>query len=155
MFAAELFNVSDKMHSTLQQLLKYKNNRVIKRYKKDYPDSNLTANEAFNELLKYIWLCVQHMADKRNNPNKTSLKFRCVMHIEMTDIDNMWHTFLLFTRDYQVFCDKYLGYFFHHQPAPIKLAKTSQKKYEAELSRYLSYIYDKLGEETLVKWFPH
>ncbi len=31
-------------------------------------------------------------------------------------IDSMWHTFLLFTRAYADFTEKYLGIFLHHEP---------------------------------------
>ena len=32
-------------------------------------------------------------------------------------VDLAWHEFILFTRNYQVFCDKALGRFLHHAPA--------------------------------------
>jgi hypothetical protein len=32
-------------------------------------------------------------------------------------VDVAWHEFILFTRNYQVFCDKSLGRFLHHTPA--------------------------------------
>jgi hypothetical protein len=31
-------------------------------------------------------------------------------------IDSMWHTFLLFTKDYRTFCIDYLGKFIEHEP---------------------------------------
>ncbi|WP_415898003.1 glycine-rich domain-containing protein [Neptuniibacter sp. QD57_21] len=32
-------------------------------------------------------------------------------------VDVVWHEFILFTRDYEVFCSKALGQFLHHTPA--------------------------------------
>lgn len=32
------------------------------------------------------------------------------------EIDQMWHTFLLFTRDYRDFCEQWLGRFVEHEP---------------------------------------
>jgi hypothetical protein len=65
----------------------------------------------------------------------------------------MWHTFLLFTKDYLNFCNNYLdGEFFHHVPLSEPIEDLDINNYELELSRYLSYIYDRLGEETLIKW---
>jgi len=32
------------------------------------------------------------------------------------DVDNVWHTFLLFTREYALFCRKAVGAFVHHVP---------------------------------------
>jgi hypothetical protein len=36
-------------------------------------------------------------------------------------VDVTWHEFILFTRNYQVFCDKALGRFLHHTPAEAML----------------------------------
>lgn len=33
------------------------------------------------------------------------------------EVDEVWHTFILFTRDYVSFCDETFGFFLHHQPA--------------------------------------
>ncbi|OGT42353.1 MAG: hypothetical protein A3F13_07160 [Gammaproteobacteria bacterium RIFCSPHIGHO2_12_FULL_40_19] len=142
------------MQIKLQRLLNYKNNKVISQYRNEYPDSTMSADEAFAELMKYIWLCRKHVLEKKQFPTNDTLKFNCVIHVEMEEIDNMWHTFLLFTRDYQSFCNDYLnGIFFHHDPLPVKQGKVSKKTYENELNNYLSYIYENLGEATLVKWF--
>lgn len=137
---------------SLQELLKYKNSHLVKRYKQDYPHNQLSAEEALIELLKYFWLCEKHAQGKNNFPTDESFNFTCAMHFEMKEIDDMWHTFLLFTQDYFAFCDKYFGKFLHHVP---NVDKGSQdiKREEIELTRYLSYIYDHLGEETLKKWF--
>jgi hypothetical protein len=35
-------------------------------------------------------------------------------------VDDLWHEFILFTRDYQLFCDIAFGRFLHHTPA-VKL----------------------------------
>lgn len=32
------------------------------------------------------------------------------------DVDEVWHTFILFTRDYAQFCKDVFGFFLHHQP---------------------------------------
>ncbi|MHB1946990.1 MAG: glycine-rich domain-containing protein [Gammaproteobacteria bacterium] len=142
------------MQIKLHKLLEYKNDNLLFRYQNEYPNSKLTAKESLSELMKYIWLSHKHAADKKQHPENKSLYFKCVMHIEMKDIDNMWHTFLLFTRDYQNFCNDYLnGNFFHHDPLSQKPRKGSKNKYAKELRLYLSYIYENLGEETLIKWF--
>jgi hypothetical protein len=31
-------------------------------------------------------------------------------------VDEFWHTFILFTRDYAAFCERHFGYFLHHTP---------------------------------------
>lgn len=141
------------MSPNLHDLLNYKNTKLLSRYEKDFPYTKINAEEALQELMKYIWLCYKHKADKTIYPCNDSLEFTCVMHAEMKEIDNMWHTFLLFTRDYQQFCQDYLqGEFFHHDPI-VETNNMTEEKYEKELSLYLSYVYDNLGEKTLKKWF--
>jgi hypothetical protein len=142
------------MHPNLNDLIQYRNSNIISRYKKDFPDTTMQAEEALIELMKFIWLCRKHKDDKKNRPNDNALNFSCVIHSEMKDIDNMWHTFLLFTRDYHAFCDDYLnGTFFHHDPLSDIDNNISRESYELELTLYLSYVYDNLGEDTLIKWF--
>lgn len=132
----------------------YNNNKVISRYYQDYPIAKMQANEALTELMKFVWLCFKHKSEKNNNPHNESLNFSCLIHPEMVDIDNMWHTFLLFTKDYHAFCNEYLdGNFFHHEPIINTNNSLLDENYEQELTLYLSYIYDNLGEDTLIKWF--
>lgn len=140
------------MQIKLETLLSYKNSFVLSRYEHDYPYAKLKAEEAFRELMKFMWLSLKHKAEKEINPENHNLDFTCVIHPEMQEIDFMWHIFLLFTHDYHDFCRDYLdGYFFHHYPNTD--LETPPDDFEVKLSRYLSYIYDHLGEQTLLAWF--
>jgi hypothetical protein len=138
---------------SLKSILTYKNENVVARYERDHPGNSLSGNEALTELLKYLYLSHKHLHALRENPETESLKFECAIHTEMKEIDDMWHTFLLFTKDYMDFCTQYFGQFMHHNP---KTAETSQTPDEFQLGfeRYLSYAYDHLGAKTLEKWFP-
>jgi hypothetical protein len=40
-------------------------------------------------------------------------------------VDSLWHEFILYTKDYQAFCDKAFGQFMHHSPA-VTLSKNAQ-----------------------------
>ncbi len=136
----------------LPNLLQYKNINVLKRYSVDYPDNLLPAEQAFAELMKFFWLSLKHAQDKRSFPLNSELDFICGIHTEMKEIDDMWHTFLLFTRDYQDFCQQYFGKFFHHLPTPEDERLTAQE-FELDFTRYLSYVYDHLGEQNVIQWF--
>lgn len=136
----------------LNDLLSYKSSDVLNRYHKDYPNNNLKPEEAFVELMKYFWLVNKHEIDLQLNPNKKHLQFECSMHVEMKEIDDMWHTFLLFTREYKDFCQQYFEKFIDHAPN-VGTDSVSANEFKTDLSRYLSYIYDNLGEETVRKWF--
>lgn len=41
-------------------------------------------------------------------------------HVPMAIIDIVWHTHILFTRDYKKMCDDVLGFFLHHEHTDIE-----------------------------------
>ncbi len=104
------------------------------------------------ELLKFFWLLNHRKEASMSDPNNQDLQFHCAMHREMHEIDDMWHTFLLFTQDYAEFSMNYFGYFLHHSPN-TEGGDHESEAYKEELTKYLSYIYDHLGEKTLRTWF--
>jgi hypothetical protein len=140
------------MLTDLPTLLLYKNTYVLNRYAIDHPNNQLGSEEAFEELLKFIWLSQKHTSDKAQHPEEKELNFICGIHAEMKEIDDMWHTFLLFTKDYMCFCQQYFGKYFHHLPTTEDI-RPKQDDFALDFTRYLSYVYDNLGEKTLVKWF--
>ena len=140
------------MTTSIENLMLYKNQQVLNRYTKDYPNNKLTSKEAFTELMKYFWLCQTHKREEEVAPENEELKFVCAIHAEMKEIDDMWHTFLLFTKDYMDFGYDYFNEYIHHFPTPDN-EESDEKEFEVDFARYLSYIYDNLGEETVKLWF--
>lgn len=138
---------------TLEELGQYKNPYLIERYNKDHPDNKMPAEQALTEILKYFWLCQKQKFDLEQSPNDERLQFDCAVHKDMNEIDDMWHTFILFTVDYMNFCDQYFGEFIHHQPNTSDEAQLDDEAYAKDLTKYLSYIYDELGEQTVRTWF--
>jgi hypothetical protein len=136
----------------LKQILNFQHPQLIARYQRDYPDNKLSGEQALQELLKFLWLGQKLEQDQIADPSNEAYQFDCGMHPEMAEIDDMWHSFLLFSKDYQAFCLNYFGQFIHHCPKSPDEPLDSEK-YERELSRYLSYTYDHLGEDTLKLWF--
>lgn len=69
----------------------------------------------------------------------------------------MWHTFILFTKPYADFCEKYFGHFIHHFPTTEIEREQRLENFDDFLNkdsqRMLSFVYDHLGEETLKTWF--
>jgi hypothetical protein len=137
---------------SLSHLLSFQNANVLSRYARDYPTNHLSAEEALSELIKFFWLSDLHQKEKASNPDP-SLDFTCMMHEEMRELDDMWHTFLLFTKEYHAFCRSYFGYFIHHSPFTEEDKRRVNDRYMIDLERFLSYLYDKLGQETVMKWF--
>lgn len=74
---------------------------------------------------------------------------------EIAKIDEMWHTFILFTRDYADFCERHFGLFVHHAPTPTEDEPVSAQPGDVRrrLERQFGLIYDVLGEETLIAWY--
>ncbi len=139
---------------TLTEILAYQNPKIVRRFKKDFPEKAEQAQDLFTEMLKFLWLGEKHSLDVKIRPEDESLKFKCAIHEEMVNIDHMWHTFILFTPDYSDFCQTYFGKFRHHYPTDDEdLIAIPMEQFEEELSRFSSYVYDQLGPATLQKWF--
>lgn len=137
---------------SINEIMQYKNTALFRRYEKDFPDNKLSADESFYHLVQFFWLCEKHRIDINNNPNDDSLKFICSMYHEMAEIDDMWHTFLMFTEEYENFCKRYFGRFIHHAPKDDN-EKINPDIVALELTQFLSYVYDNLGEKTVSVWF--
>lgn len=129
---------------------------ILQRYELDYPNNNLIAQQAFIELLKFLWLVAKHGQEK-NYINEKSLDFDFMLHAEMAEIDDMWHTFILFTREYTDFCNHYFGHYIHHVPTPIveknKVIDNYPEFLQETVNPWLNYVYDNLGADTLKLWF--
>lgn len=140
----------------LENLLAYKNPLVLKRFSRNYPEYAAEAELYFLDMLKYLWLCVKHSIDSHSNTEDATLQFSMLMHKEMRVIDEMWHTFILVTQDYAQFCETYFGAFIHHVPEQgeeVKGETVDPVVFEEKFTRFLSYTYDALGEETVKRWF--
>lgn len=137
---------------SLSEVLEYKNSAVLKLYIANYPNNILSAESAFEEMLKYLWLTQKHELDLKNNPDG-NLPNECIMLRSMREIDEMWHEFILFTQDYTDFCLKYFGDYIHHLPNIFDNAPLPIEERNEQISRLLPYIYDNLGEATMRTWF--
>lgn len=137
----------------LNELLQYKNPPVLKLYIQNYPNNKLSAEKAFTEMLKYLWLYRKHEIDLQNNQGNKSFPKACIMLRSMREIDEMWHEFILFTRDYTQFCLDYFGEYIHHLPNLFDNRPRPRAEVEEDVEKLLPYIYDNLGAETLRIWF--
>jgi len=138
---------------SLNDLLKYKNPAVLKLYNQNYPNNNLSAEQAFEEVLKYLWLSQKHTIDLETNTENSDFPSQCFMPRSMREIDEMWHEFILFTQAYSDFCMKYFGEYMHHLPNIFDNMPRPRDVVEAEVEKLLRYIYDHLGENTVRVWF--
>lgn len=99
----------------IDQILNYTNPRVIERHVQDQNVPPHTAARRFDGLKQFLAVAAIMPGRKVTSPA----------------IDAMWHTFLLFTKDYRQFCDGYLGRFIEHEPfetaAPWAYEQTREK----------------------------
>lgn len=142
---------------SLSELLKYRNKDIEARYTKDFPNNKLSAEQAMVEFLKYLWGGQKLRQDRIQNSLDPDLQFLWSIHPEMQEIDDMWHTFLLFTKDYMDLCQKYFDTYIHHTPhsdeESQRTIESADHFLNVETRRMLSYIYDLFGENTLRVWF--
>lgn len=150
---AKSFVEEKLMIPALELLLTFRHQGSIRTYMRTYGVDEFTANELFTDMLKYLWVSSKHRYELTQNPDESSLQFNFVMHQEMRDIDNMWHGFILYTHDYTTFCDRYFGGYLHHVPDVAEGVTPSVDDFAADMANYLSYVYDHLGEATVLRWF--
>lgn len=141
------------MLPTLSDLLKYHHPKVIQTYVRTFNVDECHAQALFKDMLTYLWISSKHHIDRHTQPDNERLQFQFVMHEEMRPIDDMWHNFILYTRDYIDFCHRYFGQYIHHEPDIAIDHVPTESEFSANLEKYLNYVYEQLGELTLIRWF--
>ncbi len=140
---------------TLQHTLTYIHPQMPLRIQRATGCSRKEAQALFNDLKAWLWLCGTHRKLTGENPTlrRELPDLRMLEHFLPLDI--AWHEFILMTREYQAFCEKYLDGYIHHTPAALKenlkKGKGSQIS-DRLLQTYFEFIYDNLGEEILHRW---
>jgi hypothetical protein len=107
-----LFYTAIRRSARLRYIQHYTFHPVIKqKLKKKHPHFTDTQLDlAFEGLRDYFYIC--HQAQHRGVAMPSQL------------VDDVWHEFILFTRSYQLFCQKALGHFLHHTPAEAMATAT-------------------------------
>jgi hypothetical protein len=124
----------------LSQVLAYRHPAVVDRFRTAWDVGTDEADELWADTLRWLWLCAS---------SPTSSMF---ITASMTLVDEMWHGFLLTTRDYAAFCDAYLGRFIHHQPGADGDAGGADQQ-RAALRAQIARVYDRLGPEVARRWY--
>lgn len=142
---------------SLEEVLSYNNSDIPARFIKHYGVSQEEAQLLFDDVKRWLWLANKVNAEGVNNT--------VTVDQSIIVIDEMWHNFVLFTREYVGFCQKYFGRYMHHAPFAESEKKQMEEKFNsmttAEKKTYLmdqkrwqyEYIYDELGEDTFIRWY--
>jgi hypothetical protein len=153
--------LTDSRVRPLDEVLSYRNDRVIESFTRKFDVSTEEAEKIFVEVLRWLWYIASTKPTKAN-PEAHGMD----EHIFI--IDEMWHTFILVTRDYAEFCEQMFGRFIHHDPGSagaeaygadysIDLDADSEEQIIARtvLRKRAKYtdIYHRLGEDVFVRWY--
>lgn len=133
----------------LTELIQYRNEDVLSRFTDLFDVTEAEAEDIFTETKKFLFICRQPGV---------------FIPDELLIVDEMWHNFILFTKEYQNFCTHYFGGYLHHTPSSKaeKMQHREQlavdaaairKGFNDKLARFISITYDELGKDTVVKWF--
>jgi hypothetical protein len=146
-----MYETNLKEAVSLRDVLTYRHPGVIRRYCLDHHATEKEAEELFREMLKWLYLCYRNAAD---HPDGAP----CALYSEIEKIDWMWHTFLLFTRDYADFCHEHFGFFIHHVPNVERddeaaLPADDDHAFWDEVERQYALVYSVLGMKTLLRWY--
>lgn len=88
---------------------------LMRRVKEKIPDISHKNNlKVFDALRDYFYICSQAQGKMVAMPSEA--------------VDIAWHEFLLFTKEYQTFCNRGIGRFLHHTPTEMMKSKTSAQQ---------------------------
>lgn len=104
-------NINDKTKINLA--LSYENSDIIDKFSSEYGVENDLAKEYFIEIKKFLYLCSNSTEKLAPSP----------------EIDKIWHTFILFTKEYRLYCINFLGKFIDHVPEVNKGVPTLKENY--------------------------
>ncbi|KVM18283.1 hypothetical protein WL05_19555 [Burkholderia ubonensis] len=137
-----------------ENLARYEHEGVIGKFRDEWDVEEAEALDIFSEMKKFLY--VSEYAQKQ------CIEFEIDEPILM--IDKMWHHFILFTNDYEKFCNRFFGKMLHH--IPFCSAHLSQKikalsregitlndHKRDRLEKQLRVISSTFGNETLKKWY--
>lgn len=91
-------NLNDE--TKIKLALSYENADIIEKFCSEYGVEQELAKDYFIEVKKFLYLCAN--TTDRLAPS--------------AEIDKIWHTFILFTKDYRQYCMHFLGKFIDHMP---------------------------------------
>ena len=86
-----------------ERIMSFQMPEFVERFAKKHNATQEEAQEVFQETLRFLYLCRQGKGARFS-------------FAPSPKIDEGWHNFILFTKEYKAFCEKYIGWFIHHQP---------------------------------------
>lgn len=111
----------------VEYITEYDMTNMINRCKKDfhYSDDDMITLE--RELKRFLILCT---IEKNKDVE---------MGMYSNDVDNLWHTFILFTKEYAAFCNNVSERFIHHVPTINSAPLTTEQK-EKNITDFYAFV---------------
>ncbi|APR82838.1 Hypothetical protein A7982_08187 [Minicystis rosea] len=140
---------------SLAEALAYRNRDVVQRFLEAYPIDPADAEIIFTETKRWLWLA--------GRLGQRGGKGQLTVTQPMFALDEMWHCFIVFTRDYAEFCARFVGHYIHHQPVTLAEKARARRHRERDpegfarafarkMERQYTWIAEQLGEDTLRAW---
>ena len=127
-------NLNDE--TKIKFALSYENADIITKFCGEYDIEQELAKEYFIEVKKFLYLCAN--TTDRLAPS--------------AEIDKIWHTFILFTKDYRQYCMHFLGKFIGHMPEVKKDIDELEEPKENCLLNTLTHYQIAFGELNNEVW---
>ena len=128
----------------VNKILNYPIPNILKRCQKDFGYSDYEIALLEKELKRYLVISVI----EKNNSNSVGMYSK--------DVDNLWHTFILFTKDYFKFCKSCTGNYIHHVPETEDPNQKSEEELVKVRENFKSFaiMYEEIFKEELHPiWF--
>src|SRR5688572_13990119 len=93
-------NTIRQTRKPVEDIMNFQHERLLRRYSLDFGVPLHESERCFEALKQFMIVCAVKPGYK----------------VTSEPIDRMWHTFLLFTKDYRNFCEDNLGIFINHEP---------------------------------------
>jgi len=131
---------------SLSEVLEYKNQHIIDGLISALDIDAAIAEQLFTDGLMWLWYCNNHASEGYREINDPILI-----------LDEVWHTFLLYTPYYTQFCLSYFGTYLHHMPSLNQSeeanAESSREQYLKRQKKQLETVYDLLGKAVFIRWY--
>jgi hypothetical protein len=132
----QFHSAESKLFSSLEKIAQYECPAIVDRFVEEVGVNPDEACEIFEDVKKWLYLVSRY----------DDLPMPAQMYV----VDEMWHTFLMFTREYREFCVSYLGMVVDHIPED---PKEMEVRTGYNMRSFIELVYDELGEDTAIRWF--
>lgn len=126
--------------ATWEPVLRFEAPYLIEKLLKNHIAQTPEEAEAlFEEAKKYLILC--------------HLDSGAPWNMYSTRVDEAWHQFVLFTRQYTEFCHRYFGKFLHHNPSNDPTVAEAPQENQTTFSEFETRYEEVFGEPLPEIWF--